>query len=141
MKEEKKPVILFDKYLPLECHVCKRDLLTDFVGVIAFAKSNFHVVDDVYWTCKGKCDEVKRCSIENDQTTTQWEDIGDLVNPLEFQRWQMAVFNSLKCGDKFGDKAFNRIKEFILLMGQFVYREPTEQERKRYVDLDLTRGL
>jgi hypothetical protein len=139
MEGKKTAVILFDKYEPLECHVCKRDLFTDFNAVIAFIQSNDDFVDDVYWACKGKCDEIKQEWASNKNADTEWEDIRDLTNPIEFQRWQIAILNRIKRKDGISDVAFCKIRDFILCMGQFVYREPSGDERKRFLKLDEIR--
>jgi len=45
----------------------------------------------------------------------------------------MAILNRIRNGeDTYSDEVFKNLKQFIIAMAQFVFREPTEEERRRY---------
>jgi len=139
--------LLTDKYIPLECASCGKDILQelssiDYRAVIALANNGdqsdgaIHV-EDVYWACKGECDRTFEGSLyETRGLITGWEDISDLLIPAWYMKWILTIINELHSGSyKYSEPAWKKMKEFILAMGQRVLREMTDNERKRVVHL------
>jgi len=141
--------LLMNKYEPLCCHVCGKDLLEelyrkDYEAIIVMDQTynkdySKRYVHDVFWVCKGKCDQVISARIESVLNhTDQWEDISDLDIPLKFLQWLFAILNTIRSGESvFDDKAFEQLKYFIGSMAQRVFREMTELERKRFTSLQM----
>lgn len=134
------------KYLPLNCAVCNKNLLESFYekpygGIVVLAEhlkkeknKKVHVVEDVYWCCKGDCDHILRTRYEDAYHNTKWEDIGDLVIPTYFLHWIFTTFNVLKRGDpQISDEAFEKLKQFIASISQIALREMTEEEKERAI--------
>ncbi len=142
------PIILVeDKYIPLKCHACGRDLLEDmykerYGGVIVVLKNweNEHkpVIEEVYWCHKGKCDRALSMRKEQGKRLTAWEDLGDLITPAWFLDWVFSVMNSLRSGDEpYSDSAFESLKLCIAALSQRVLRPMSEEEKERVEELFL----
>jgi hypothetical protein len=130
--------VVFDKYYPLECEVCGKDLLESmFVdemnGVIAFVeKRDSNRIEDIYIACKGVCDKQKEKSFRSAGFTTSWQGILDLANPTLFIKYLMATLNNMHDGTiSYSDKAFKKEKDFILKMSQKVLIQMNEEDRGR----------
>lgn len=149
--------LIYNEYLPLKCKSCNKDLLEslnyeEYKGIIVYLEdisdlenddvpTKYHI-EDVYWVCKGKCDDKVEKSIRQVRKLTGrslitgWEDISDLVIPAIYLKWLFATLNTLRVGDHmYSDSAFENLKYFISAMGQKVLREMTEQERDRIKEL------
>lgn len=145
---------VFNQYLPLECKKCEVDLLKriyedTFTGLIAFVYKyeeietgdgnikNVEVIDDIYWACKGECDEKIDFFIKSQTDKyTGWEDIDDLVIPAHFIKWILSVMNGIENGSvKYTKDAYEKLKYFIMAISQKVMREMTEKEKNRFKDL------
>ncbi|MDR1923894.1 MAG: hypothetical protein LBQ66_05935 [Planctomycetaceae bacterium] len=97
-----------DKYLPIQCEHCQKDLLAtlytdDNQGVIVRLrqrKIDRDVPDNitmVYCACKGECDEqlqTKYCQNSN-QSTASWASISDLVIPSSFLERIILLINQI----------------------------------------------
>ncbi len=134
--------IVFDKYYPLECEVCGKDLLESmFVdkmnGVIAFVENrSSNQIEDIYIACKGNCDKQKENSYRSAGYTTSWQGILDLANPALFIKYIMATLNNMQDGTiSYSDKAFKKEKDFILKMSQKVLVQMNEEDRERVKSL------
>jgi hypothetical protein len=139
--------LLLSEYVPLHCRVCDKDILEEmykkrYAGVIVEATkfdydNNKHHVQDVYWSCKGACDQkMEKYYWDNYELTTAWEDIGDLTMPTFFLRYILTFMNQLKSGEyEYSEEAYKKSKEFIMAVAQKVFREMTEEEKKRTADL------
>lgn len=128
--------ILNNKYEPLLCMNCGKDILHDKSGLVAFVtkkkpdnKKLVYEHIDFYWACKGKCD--RKLSSGYDEPTS-WEDFQDLSIPLVYIRWCVATINNLHEGRIiFHDKAMKRFSEFTVIMSQLVIQETSEQQWER----------
>lgn len=138
--------VVFDKYYPLKCDVCGKDLLEsifseDLNGIIAFvgrpSKSEEDYIDDIYIACKGECDRVKSNYYNSiGYTSNGWQDILDLTNPALFIKYIIATLNNIKEGTiKYSDQAFTKEKHFILELSQKVLIQMNEEDKKRVEDL------
>ena len=132
-----KPSNIFDEYLPLNCEYCGKDLLAkemENYNIICFvAKSNnSNYVEDIYWTCKGNCDKNIRDKFEESGYTTSWKDISDISFSTGFMKWIMALLNNINyLGMKFSDKAFEKLKKFILAISQIVTKDIDEENKNK----------
>lgn len=144
--------LIVNKYIPLKCRVCGKDILEEMnkkqycANVVEVTRSDFeknrHHILDFYWVCKGECDrKMEKYHWETNKETTGWKDIGDLMIPALFLRWILSGMNQLESGEyTFSEDAYKNEKEFIMAMSQKVFREMTEEERKRTVEL-MSYGL
>ncbi|GKS62696.1 hypothetical protein YTPLAS21_21540 [Candidatus Nitrosocosmicus sp.] len=144
--------ILFDKYVPLECDNCGKELLTalfknedaaNIVYVIKDHKNEASEVIDVYCACLGKCDRILRTFYEQEERViTTWVHLSDYIIPTIYLQQIMAFLNDIYMERrKFSDKAFEKLKEVLLILGQKVLREMTEVEQQRVITLNEIQGL
>lgn len=134
---------LLDEYFPLKCKYCGRDLLEkDIQGkniIVLCGKYDYDngkgikYVRDVYWSCKGECDEKLREEYEKKGIgDLGWEDIEDLIIPTRFVDWICAILNNMQDGDVvFSEEAFEKIKQIIIGVSQLVFRDATEEKKAR----------
>lgn len=138
--------VIFDKYYPLECEVCCKDLLESmFVdkmnGVIGFVgrptSGNQIFVDDIYIACKGICDKVKETQFRTiGLTSNTWQDLMDLTNSALFIKYIMATLNNIESGTyKYTKEAFTKEKQILLKMSQKVLIQMNEEDKKRHKNL------
>ncbi|MDR2171165.1 MAG: hypothetical protein LBP59_13560 [Planctomycetaceae bacterium] len=97
-----------DKYLPVCCEYCQKDLLETLYtnnnqGVVVrlrLRKSDENVADtitQVYFACKGECDEqlqAKYCN-NTSQSTASWALLSDLVVPSAFLERVVVLLNQI----------------------------------------------
>lgn len=133
--------LILDKYVPLNCKVCDKDILEEMYNEQYFAnyvqvysyENNINHIHDVYWACKGECDNrLNHHYRKNEKLYTNWEDIGDIVIPYKYLKWTIATLNQIESGNYVYDKtAFEKEKEFMIAMSQKTMREMTEEEKER----------
>jgi len=145
--------LIFDKYLPLHCKKCQKDLLKEiyedgYNGLISFVfhhekelnsdgkEVHVEIIDSVYWACK-ECDySIERKVAIVDKKATGWEDIGDLVIPAFFIKWILSVMNGIEQKtSRYSPQAYKDLKYFIMAISQKVMREMTESEKNRFKSL------
>ncbi|PJE47056.1 MAG: restriction endonuclease [Sediminibacterium sp.] len=138
--------VIFDKYYPLECDVCGKDLLESMFddkmnGIISFVgrpiSGNKKFVDDIYIACKGKCDKEKENEFRiKGLTTNNWNDLKDLTNSALFIKYIMATLNQLQSGNyEYTKEAFAKEKVFLLKMSQKVLFQMNEEDKERHKSL------
>lgn len=128
-----------NEYLPLECHVCGKDLLVDLHsdrGIVVIArplsKGKDPHIEHVYWVCKGDCDDELKDALWARELVTGWEDLSDLSIPAWYLRWIFAGLNRIRDGkDIYTDEAFTQWKNLVMALAQRVLREMTEEEKAR----------
>jgi hypothetical protein len=134
------------QYVDLNCKVCGRDLLEpvgleDYVALVgrvtgASEDGRFRRVIDVYWACKGPCNDSLERGFLSQGYPVGWEDISDLVIPAWYLRYVFTLMNRLRDGDDiYENESFEQMKTFLTALGQKVFRELTEEERDRVKDL------
>jgi hypothetical protein len=133
------------EYLPLECKVCRKDLLRalyeeEYSGIIVFAsemaigeneESVYHPKEytDIYFVCKGEHDRQIIQYFKKQGKITSWDDLSDLAIPLNFVKFIMSQLNRLREGTvKYSDEAFDQLKNFVIAMSQKVLRETNVNE-------------
>ncbi len=137
--EEYKISNILDKYTPLRCKNCGKDLLEkDIQGlnIIVFQGKyikGIKYIENIYWSCKGNCDHTSRQYYEEKGLMDiGWEDIQDLVIPRKFIMWICAILNGIKRGNvKYSDEAFENLKEFIIIISQLIVKDTTEKEKEK----------
>ncbi|MGD1832492.1 MAG: restriction endonuclease [Sphaerochaetaceae bacterium] len=145
LEEHLKPTIFLDKYEPLSCEVCGKDLLVkdgqrDPSGIVSIMHSTYllepgqsgELIHHVYVACKGECDTIMERSYSNPKTISGWKDIKDLSIPSEYLRWIITILNGLQDGDKYLNESFSVLKLILIKLGQNTLREPTVTEKDRY---------
>lgn len=135
--------VLFDKYYPLECEVCGKDLLISMfkdklnglVGYVTAITSDASHVEDVYVACKGICDQQMETKFLNLGKVTAWQDLKDLANPALYLNYIIkTITEHREKYSVYSDDAFKKEKIILMKMGQKVFQELNLEERKR-VDL------
>lgn len=138
--------LVFNEYIPINCEVCKKDLLQslfveEYQGNIIYVKdlnggTNPETVVDIYCVCKGDCDNNLTAQLQENNKYSSWNDISDVVLPPEFIRFIFSIMNKIRDNEIiFTDEAFSKLKDFIMAISQKVVRSTTEEERKRFLDL------
>lgn len=142
------PVKIFDKYYPLKCEVCGKDLIKkgvadDYMGIVVLVQDmDFYEktkggekITQVYSACKGNCDRIMESRI-NSNEITKWEDISDLLIPYQYLKWITGIINQMREGNViFTDDAFEQIKDITLKIAQVVMRQPSVKEIQRSREL------
>jgi hypothetical protein len=139
------PARVFDEQPSLKCKYCEKELLTHTENgiIILWYKRNKDycnpdekdVIEEIYWTCKGNCDRKLEREREDKPWVDTWEDISDIIIPVNFIRWIMVILNKLYSGTVFSEDAFLRIKEFLLNLFPFVTRDLSTEEKERIESL------
>lgn len=138
---------ILDEYIPLECCVCGKDLLESmftesYKGLVAYLErydksdEKYHV-EEIYFACKGECDEKKRTQLfEKYQTVAGWKDLSDLIIPADFIKYIITTMNQLHSGRYiYSEQARKKEKELFIALSQKVLREMTDKERERFRDI------
>ena len=133
---------LIQKYEPLRCNYCGKDLLISLfdkkfngaVMVQVFKNQNGkEVIYDVYCACKGKCDTILEKKYILQGLQTGWNDISDIIIPVEYLRLIFAVMNRIRNGiDIYTDEAYKKQKSIFIKIAQKVLRYTTEKEKERF---------
>lgn len=131
--------LVTNKYIPLECKSCGTDILKEmfknqyhanFVQIFSYVDNTEHI-HEVYWACKGRCDDRLRFNLPKGRYTN-WQDIGDIIIPTKYIEWVLATVNLIKSGgNTYEETAFKKEKEFIIAVSQKVMREMTQEEKDR----------
>jgi len=138
--------LVSDEYQPLNCKVCHKDILmalfdpnygANIMKVYKWdQEKNINNIQDVYCACAYKCDEQIEASLNKAGLTSGWACISDLVIPIEFLRYVLAVMNRIRDGkDIYTDEAFKKQKAILIALAQRVIRATTEGERARFKEL------
>jgi len=141
MSEGRYPIqkLLLNEYIPLKCGYCGKDLLEtadsegreSIVVLVTSVDSDPRRVFDIYWSCKGNCDEELKTRLSTPNSTTSFEDISDLLNPIMLLNWVFDTMDKLRYGrDIYEDEAYEKEKEFIAALSQRVFQEITDEDRK-----------
>ena len=142
--EMKSPTNLLAEYHPLRCKVCGRDLLQRDVldtynGIMVLVQDTQYRREngknkyvDVYCVCKGSCDRKMEAAAWSGKYITGWNDISDLVIPVEFLKFVIAIMNRLRAeADIYTEEAFNNLKEIIISLAQIVMKRQSERDIRR----------
>ncbi len=140
---EKHVTSVLDEYKPLVCVWCEKDLLEEGQGNVVlvrsfFASSSKWKVVAVYAACKRTCDKAARAGYRNLGCSLSSQDLQDLINPLGFMRWVVALMNQLyakeNCREAYSPMALEILKMIILRISQKAFRQPTTSERDKALE-------
>ena len=142
------PVQLYNKYQPLCCDVCGKDLLArraveKIEGIIVFEiddenGKDHKLIKSTYVACKGACDSIAKSKLPKG-SKTKWNDLSDLAIPNMYLKFVMGFINGIKIGrDIYSDEAYEKTKYTILSLSQLVMRELTDNEKQRVKELVKT---
>jgi|GEM_PF-733690 hypothetical protein len=131
--------LVTEKYIPLNCKTCGKDILEEmfrnqyhanFVQIFNYENNKEHI-HEVYWACKDKCDDIRNRNLPKG-FSTNWQDIGDIIIPTKFIEWILSTINLIESGRTIYEKnALKKEKEFIIAVSQKVMREMTQEEKDR----------
>lgn len=154
--ELKAPTNLLAEYSPLRCKVCgkdllQRDILDNYKGIVVFVqdmqyydKSNGkHKYTDIYCVCKGDCDRKMESIARSYRNITSWNDISDLVIPVQFLKFVIAIMNRMRnAGDIYTDEAYEKLKGIIIALAQITMKRQSEKDIRRAKSLaELPEGI
>lgn len=141
-QENPRPAKLFSAPEELKCEACGKNLLDPMSGIVVLletydrAQQEKQEYVDVYFCCKGYCDEVlaKKYSIPG--LIDSWEDIPDITIPTVYLKWVMTLLNQHRAGVSYTEKAFTAVRKLLIALFPYVSREPTSEEKKRLSTLE-----
>ena len=139
-KQKNEPSIIFDKYEPLQCEFCGKDLLKEHLHdqkaiVVLIENADTGEYVDAYACCKGHCDKTLLAKKRPIGFLDSWEDISDWVIPQIYVKKQMSLLNQLYSGTKYSEIAFKKIKYIVLKLSQYVLREVDDEQKQRLLKL------
>lgn len=135
--------LISSEYLPLNCKRCGKDLLKslyeeEYNGMLIFVESRGRdysmpkLKEEIYWVCKGTCDNSLSSQLRAEGKILGWQDISDLAIPVFFLKFVFSLMNSIRDGSYiFTDSAYEQLGDFIGAMSQKVLRETTPLEKER----------
>lgn len=143
---DKAPSNLLEDYKSLFCEGCGKDLLENpdnYGGIVVFVtslkedKSKDKIVD-IYFSCKGNCDDYLEEKAFKNGCVTAWNDISDLIIPFAYLKFIMSILNRLKNQeDIYEEDAYEKLKEFIIAISQIVLRTQSDADIQRLVRLQM----
>ncbi|MDR2761192.1 MAG: hypothetical protein LBB88_01170 [Planctomycetaceae bacterium] len=131
-----------EKYLPICCEHCKKDLLetlytSDNQGVVVRLRlrnadqQTPDIITKVYFACKGECDEklqTKYCQ-NTSQSTASWSFISDIVIPSAYLERIVALINQIsRDGVVYEPDALETEEYLIRALSQRTLRPPSAGE-------------
>lgn len=145
-----KPAKIFQEEPELNCQFCGKDLLKTKNGIFVvwsdgkerIGKNGFSFVkeQDVYYSCKGTCDNRLDYAYRNKGLENAgWNDIDDLLIPTLFIKSIMAYLNQLS-KETVSHDVHEKMKHIYLNTFPHVLRDLTDKEKKR-VKLIMEFGL
>ena len=98
---------------------------------------------DVYCVCKGDCDRKMDYIARSHGNVTSWNDISDLVIPVQFLKFVIAIMNRMRnAGDIYGDEAYENLKGIIIGLAQIAMKRQSEKDIRRAESLaELPEGI
>lgn len=154
--ELKSPSNLLSKYEPLRCKVCgkdllHRDMLDKYEGIVVFVQdmdyyrcnAGKNKYTEVYCVCKGICDRKMEAIARSYGNITGWNDISDLVIPVQFLKFVLAIMNRIReYEDVYTDEAYGELKNIIISLAQITMKGQSEKDINRVKSLlELPDGL
>ena len=149
------PAELYDKLEPLKCDYCGKNILEDAKHGIYVqykldprfdSEGNPQITDKqiklIYFACKGDCDTVlKRQSLGMGLFDNGWNDVADLCIPTIWIKEVIGLINGIYRKEiDLNEESFAKLKQLYIVTFQYVARNLTTKERKRFTDL-LRYGL
>jgi len=138
--EHPTPAKIYSDDPELLCECCGKNLLVSKNGIFVVLNSQLDSVDahgfpkyskerDVYYSCKGRCDDVLEARYKNQNLwNAGWEDLDDLMIPTLFIKNIMAFINNLRDGEMEGE-SIEKMKKVYLSTFPYIARHLTEKEK------------
>lgn len=138
-----KPQLLF-KEEPLTCVYCNKDLLNEEnVGLsmlVMLQSMSTKQIDDVYWCCKGHCDDMLRSKRQNHSHIDLWDEMSDYIVPTFYILAVVNHLNAINRGDRFSPEALKAFRRFLIATFHRVSRTLTPRE-KELVKMNIEYGI
>lgn len=135
--ENPEPVDILGKLIPLQCDVCKKNLLAQ--GVLGFflqmSKSNGEKIDDIAFCCAGYCDNKiqQRLGEEGYVDVGSWQ-ISDLTSPAP---WIKILMDFIEDKNLYSDKACEKMRLMFIRSFPYIVRYATQKEKERQDSLRM----
>lgn len=133
---------IFSQWLDLKCDCCHKDLLdlntlSLYQGLIMFVVDQKNFIHDIHFACKGDCNNTLEDKIFKQYGyITKWEDISDLIMPAWYLNFVLGIINEIHNKEViYTDLSLQKLRYFLASLGQIVFREMTEKERERLLDI------
>lgn len=132
---------VFSQWLDLRCDCCQKDLLdlktlSSYQGLISCVIDEKNCIHDIYFACQNCNYTLENIILKEYGYITKWEDISDLIIPAWYLKFVLTFINEIHTKEViYTDKAIKKLKHFLASLGQIVFREMTEKERERVVEL------
>jgi len=142
-REHPAPARLFREDPELLCEYCQKSLLHPVPSgiIVLWCSHNDDYserrVEKVYWCCKGGCDRVLTDKHYRKGLVDGWEDIPDIIAPVGYLRWFIAIINELHSSRSYSPAALERSKTFLINLFPLVAREMTAAEKDRIGSLGV----
>jgi hypothetical protein len=137
-QENPRPAEIFSQNPELKCESCSKDLRDPkshgIIVIWSKLREDYEekeLIEDIYWCCKGFCDDRLGGLRRKKGLSDGWEDIPDVMIPTVYLKWVMTVLNELHSEVTYSDRAFEKLKSFLLATYPFVARSPTTKEKER----------
>lgn len=144
-KDNPKPEKFFWEYPELLCDYCGQNLLEPQRSGIFVEWEKFQYgenertreVVDLYYCCKGHCDEVlrPRYLLKHNDAIDGWDDIPDICIPTIYFKYLNSLLYELHGDTTFSDKAYNKMINLMSAVFPYISREITEEEKIAIEDL------
>jgi hypothetical protein len=131
--------LLFFAKPELSCKYCAKDLLFPEPNgiVVMWSSLSPDRVEDVYWCCKGACDQMLNRQHWKKGLSDSWEDVPDLIAPMAYIRLVLTTLNGLNNHVSYAERAVNQTKELLFNLFPLVCRQMTEAEKRHIQGLQL----
>lgn len=124
--------------------------LDHYQGIVVFGQDLQYYEDrwkhkytDIYCVCKGECDRKMETVAKEHGYVTSWNDVSDLVIPIEFLKFVIAIMNRMRNSDDiYTDEAYENLKGIIIALAQITMKRQSERDIQRLNSLSkLPEGL
>ena len=108
-----------------------------------FSNDGKNKYTEVYCVCKGTCDRKMEALARPYKNITGWNDISDLVIPVQFLKFVLAIMNRIReHKDVYTDEAYEDLKSIIISLAQITMKRQTKHDINRVISLsELPEGL
>lgn len=131
-------------YEPLECVLCRTNLLDTGMGNCVWAENRDQAATPrfagVFWVCKGRCYELVQTALYAEKYSASWIGINELKNPLEYERWDRATSRLIDRGEV-SVAAIAKVEELKRIVAQVAVRPPTDKDIARFREMRMMDGL
>ena len=131
--ENSLPAKIFGKLEPLQCAVCRRNLLeSDVEGLflwLSTSEQSTYTYDDMTFVCKYACDKELRLKVRNQEHG--WDSMNELKNPKGWIEYLIEFMDEIRKGQVYSDNAYKKMLMLLLRTYPYVARHLTQKERDK----------